>query len=161
MYGGHVAIGTVGESKLRHSKSGEVVWWAGVGWGWEWQSLWGNGGGHGPFRGNCCIIFWYIRAKRSDRFLEAYKQDFCEENHITMFSCTRDTKPQARGLSLMAGCLTFQQDANTFQKRICWDNCMCCHTETEVENQTCYLILCRSSDTMPTSPSADPVTPDV
>ena len=36
---------------------------------------------------------------------------------------------------------------------------MCCHTETEVADQTCYLTQSRHTDTSPTSHSVDPVTP--
>ena len=36
---------------------------------------------------------------------------------------------------------------------------MCHHTETEAAYQTFYLTQSQYTDTMPTSPSADPVTP--
>ena len=39
------------------------------------------------------------------------------------------------------------------------DNCTCCHTETEVAYQTFHPTQSRSTDTRPTSPSADPITP--
>ena len=38
-------------------------------------------------------------------------------------------------------------------------NFMCCHTETEVAEQTFYLTQSQYTDTGPTSPSTDPVTP--
>ena len=36
---------------------------------------------------------------------------------------------------------------------------MCCHTDTEVADQTFYLTQSQYTDTGPTSPSADPITP--
>ena len=60
-------------------------------------------------------------------------------------------------LSLLAGCLTFQQQASVSQGRICSDNFTCCHTEIEVADQTVYLT--QYTDTGPTSPSADPIRP--
>ena len=57
------------------------------------------------------------------------------------------------------GCLPFQQHACVSQRRICSDSCMCCHTEIEVADQTFYLIHSQYTDTKPTSPSADLITP--
>ena len=59
----------------------------------------------------------------------------------------------------MVGCLTSQQHASVSQGQICSDNCTCCHTETEVADQTFYLTQSPYNDTRPTSPSADPITP--
>ena len=59
---------------------------------------------------------------------------------------------------LFVGCLTSQQ-ASVSQGRICTDNFRCCHTETEVADQTFYLTQSQYTDTGPTSPSADPITP--
>ena len=41
----------------------------------------------------------------------------------------------------------------------CSDNCTCCHTETEVADQTFYLTQSQYTDIWPTGLSADPVTP--
>ena len=60
---------------------------------------------------------------------------------------------------LFVSCLTSQQHASVSQGRICADNFTCCHTETEVADQTFYLTLLQYADTGPTSPSADPITP--
>ena len=60
---------------------------------------------------------------------------------------------------LFVGCLTSQQHASVSQGRICSDNCMCCHTEIEGANPTFYLTQSQYTDTGPTSPSADPITP--
>ena len=60
---------------------------------------------------------------------------------------------------LLVGCLTSQQHASVSQGRICTDNFTCCHTEIEVADQTSYLTQSQYTDTGPTSPSTDPVTP--
>ena len=57
------------------------------------------------------------------------------------------------------GCLTSQQRASVCQGRICSDNLTCCHTEIEVANPTFYLTQSQYTDTDPTIPSADPITP--
>ena len=46
-----------------------------------------------------------------------------------------------------------QQHSSASHRRICSDNCTCCHTEIEDADQTCSL-------TQPTSPSADSIMPD-
>ena len=60
---------------------------------------------------------------------------------------------------LFVGCLASQQQASVSQGRICSDNFTCCHTEIQVADQTFYLTQSQYTDTGPTSPSADPVTP--
>ena len=60
---------------------------------------------------------------------------------------------------LLVGCLTSQQHASVSQGRICSDNCTCCHTEIEVADQTFQLTQSEYTDTRPTSPSTDPITP--
>ena len=60
---------------------------------------------------------------------------------------------------LFVGCLTFQQHARVSQGRICEDNFTCCHTETEVADQTFYRTQSLYIDFEPTSPSANPKTP--
>ena len=62
-------------------------------------------------------------------------------------------------LCLLVGCLTSQQQASVSQGRICSDNFTCCHTEIEVADRTFYLTQSQYTDTGPTSPSADPITP--
>ena len=59
----------------------------------------------------------------------------------------------------LVGCLTSQQHASVSQGRICSDNFTCCHTEIQVADQTFYLTQSQYTDTGPTSPSADPITP--
>ena len=60
---------------------------------------------------------------------------------------------------MLVGCLTSQQQASVSQGRICSDNLTCCHTEIEVADPTFYLAQSQYTDTGPTSPSADPITP--
>ena len=60
---------------------------------------------------------------------------------------------------MLVGCLTSQQHTSVPQGRICSDMFTCCHTEVEVADQTFYLTKSHYTDTGPTSPSADPITP--
>ena len=60
---------------------------------------------------------------------------------------------------MWVACSTSQQQASVSQGRICSDNCTCCHTETEVADQTFHLTRSQYTDTGPTSPSTDPITP--
>ena len=60
----------------------------------------------------------------------------------------------------LVGCLTSQQRASVYQGRICSYNFTCCHTETEVVDQIVHLTQSRYTDTGPTSPSTDSMTPD-
>ena len=59
----------------------------------------------------------------------------------------------------LLACLTSQQQASVSQGRICSDNFTCYHTEIEVADPTFYLTRSQYTDTGPTSPSADPITP--
>ena len=70
-----------------------------------------------------------------------------------------DCHALVRFVYLLVGCLTSQQYANVSQGRICSDNFTCCHTETEAADPTFYLTQSQYTDTGPTSPSADPITP--
>ena len=68
-----------------------------------------------------------------------------------MFCCNR--------VGLFVGCLTSQQHASVSQGWICSDNFTYCHTEIEVADQTFHLTQSQYTDTRPTSPSTDPITP--
>ena len=59
----------------------------------------------------------------------------------------------------LLACLMSQQQASVSQGRICSDNFTCCHTEIQVADQAFYLTQSQYTDTRPTSPSADPITP--
>ena len=52
-----------------------------------------------------------------------------------------------------------QQYASVSQGWICSDNFTCCHTEIEAADQTFYFTKSQYTDTGPTSPSADSITP--
>ena len=71
----------------------------------------------------------------------------------------RNGRQMTRDVCLLVGCLTSQQHASVSQGRICSDNFTCCHTEIEVADQTFHLTQSQYTDTGPTSPSADPITP--
>ena len=60
---------------------------------------------------------------------------------------------------MLVGCLTSQQHASVSQGQICTDNFTCCHTETEAADPTFRPTQSQYTDTGPTSPSADPITP--
>ena len=74
-------------------------------------------------------------------------------------TCDKGTAIEEREVCLLVACLTSQQQASVSQGRICTDNFTCCHTEIEVADQTFYLTQSQYTDTGPTSPSADPITP--
>ena len=69
-------------------------------------------------------------------------------------------KASASRACLFVGCLTSQQHASRISRT---DLLMifftCCHTETEAADQTFHLNQSQYTDTGPTSPSADPITP--
>ena len=76
----------------------------------------------------------------------------CRWHHLRC-ACTNTN------VCLLVGCLTSQQQASVSQGRICSDNFTCCHTEIQVADPTVYLTQSQYTDTGPTSPSADPITP--
>ena len=65
----------------------------------------------------------------------------------------------AGNVCLLVGCLTSKQHASVSQGRICSDNFTCCHTEIEVADPAFHLTPSQYTDTGPTSPSTDPLTP--
>ena len=81
--------------------------------------------------------------------------------HVHSLSHIKPPKPPRMlcRVGLFVGCLTSQQHASVSQGRICSDNFTCCHTEIEVADQNVYLTQSQYTDTGPTSPSADPITP--
>ena len=75
-----------------------------------------------------------------------------------------DTKKERQRLKdreteseLFVSCLTSQQHTSVSQGRICSGNCTCCHTETEVADQTFYLTMSHYKDIGPTSPNSGPI----
>ena len=59
---------------------------------------------------------------------------------------------------LLVACLSSLPHASVTQGRICEDRCTCCHTETEIADQTFCLTQPQYTDNGPTSPNADPIT---
>ena len=81
---------------------------------------------------------------------------------ITDWQTTADSKTKTDAQSLFVsvllfgGCIKSQQHASIYQGRICADNFTYCHT---VADQTFHLTQSQYTDTGPTSPSTDPITP--
>ena len=63
------------------------------------------------------------------------------------------------GFCMLVACLTSRQHASASQGRLCSDKFTCCHTEIESADQIFYLTQSQYTDTGPTNPSADPLTP--
>ena len=78
---------------------------------------------------------------------------------VMLTEAAKTTYSRKSLLSWLVGCLTSQQHASVSQGRTCSDNCTCCHTEIEVAGKTFHLTQSQYTDTGPTSPSADPITP--
>ena len=76
--------------------------------------------------------------------------------YLELQACCCYVRPH---VCLFVGCLTSQQHVSVSRGRICKDNFSCCHTEIEVANQTFLLTKPQYTDTGPTSPSTDPITP--
>ena len=65
--------------------------------------------------------------------------------------CNRNIPAAVRNLS--------QQLVSASEGPVCWENCTCCHTETQLATQTGCSNQSEYTDTGQTSPSADPLTP--
>ena len=100
------------------------------------------------------------RLREGNRHLHVAYDDEEEDTQ----ACCWDIKQPTNNCSfvlfcLLVGCLTSQQHASVSQGRICTDKFTCCHTEIEAADQTFHLTQSQYTDTGPTSPSADPITP--
>ena len=85
---------------------------------------------------------------------------------LVRYSCSTSSQPVrlsqgevVAGMLLFVGYLTSQQRAGVSQGRVCSDDFTCCHTEIEVADQTFYLTQSQYTDTGPTNPRDDPITP--
>ena len=96
--------------------------------------------------------FWKTQQKELTEEKKKKAEKNQERTHFKL--CTRNLRN-----CLLVGCLMSQQHARISQGPICSDNCMCCHTEIEVADQTFYLTQSEYTDAGPTSPSADPLAP--
>ena len=88
----------------------------------------------------------------------------CREQTVSPINLLFSSSPPSvleitKVVCLLVGCLMSQQQASVSQGWICSDNFTCCHTEIEVVDQTFYLTQSQYTDTRPTSPSADLITP--
>ena len=103
------------------------------------------------------------RCPRRGDAVGPFAADICRVRHCCAgLVAARQQLQPASGLErllLLVGCLTSQQHATVSQGRICTDNFTCCHTEMEAADQTFHLTQSQYTDTGPTSPSADPITP--
>ena len=72
---------------------------------------------------------------------------------------TTTTTPATKGGLFVVWLLKVPATGECISGTICSDNFTCCHTEIEVADQTFYLTHSQYTDTGPTSPSADPITP--
>ena len=84
--------------------------------------------------------------------------------HLTQSEYT-DSGPTSPNTDSVApgawqGCYCLQH-ASVSHGRICSDSFMCCHTVIQVADQTFHLTQSQYTDTGPTSPKADPITPGV
>ena len=92
-------------------------------------------------------------------------QSLTEEHKETHMLCnlqlnmTDTRKDDAHNHGLLVGCLMSQQRACVSQGWICSDNFTCWHTEIEVADQSFYLTQSKYTDTGPTSPGPDPLSP--
>ena len=111
--------------------------------GIQQNSMWYTTKQHVVYNKTACGIqqnsMWYTTTKKERK----------ETTHKTLSS----------HVGWLVGCLTSQQQASVSQGRICSDNFTCCHTEIDDADQTFYLTQSQYTDTGPTSPSADPITP--
>ena len=74
-------------------------------------------------------------------------------------SRARDSGSQFLRSNVLSCCFVALYQQHACVSWICSDNFMCCHTEIEVADQTFYLTRPQYTDTRPTNPSTDPITP--
>ena len=70
-----------------------------------------------------------------------------------------DTAGMSKWVMLFVGCFNIPATCSCISRQMCSDKFMCCNTEIEVADQTFYLTQPQYTDTGPTSPSTDPITP--
>ena len=101
------------------------------------------------------VFFWLLRGKCH---LSAGLTGCCCLLVVERL-CGMQILSQGGFVCWLVACLTSQQQASVSQGPICSDNFTCCHTEIEVADPTFYLTQSQYTDTGPTSPNADPITP--
>ena len=99
-----------------------------------------------------CACYWDVKQPTNNL-----------ENKVFCYDQLPATHAKACHDCLLVGCLlaclTSQQHVSVSRGRNCSDNCTCCHTEIEVADQTFHLTQSQYTNTGPTSPSTDPITP--
>ena len=82
-------------------------------------------------------------------------------HHATPTQTRESHRPHSKSavVCLFVGCFTSQQHASVSQGRIRLDNFTGCHTETDIADPTFHLTQSQYTNTGPTSPSADDITP--
>ena len=103
-----------------------------------------------------CMLSHWNRSCMSNLLSHPVTIYWHRANQFWNRSCNARRPPR---LLLVVGCLTSQQHASVSQGRICSNNFTCYRIETEVADWTFYLIQSQYTDTRPTSPSADFITP--
>ena len=115
-------------------------------------------------------VFYSLHFHRSRSFMifKVYMECLPTQTKPRLFSHAKEKPPLSNRdaaavteavVCWLVGCLTSQQQASVSQGRICTDNFTCCHTEIEAADQTFHLTQSQYTDTGPTSPSGDPITP--
>ena len=100
-----------------------------------------------------CIVNWSLWERIGT--VPFYEHHWPRTNHTGSLAM----KHHFQNNCLLVCCLTSQQHASVSQGWRGPDNSMCCHTEIEVADQTFHLTQLQYTDTGPTSPSTDPITP--
>ena len=88
-------------------------------------------------------------------FLSLMRENLVSQAQVVCAHASQ-TKGNA-GVSLLLN----SQTARCISKRICHGDFVCCQTETEAADQTCHLAQSRYTNTGPTSPNIDLITPGV
>ena len=128
--------------------------------------------GNGMFQGLCCTSFvtgTVLFEEFHFHFFFSQEEftcacDFCVCVELctgieVVWACDSLWTDVSFMLLLSVGCLMSQQHASVSQGGICSDNFTCCQSEMEVADQTFHFTQSQYTDTGPTSPSTDPITP--
>ena len=106
---------------------------------------------------------WFCKGNDNKEVTSVWQIWIVRAFALLLFPVVRQTETPMLAMKvaivLFVGCLSSQQHASVSQGRICTDNFTCCHTEIEAADPTLRLTQSQYTDTGPTSPSADPITP--
>ena len=116
----------------------------------------------------CVCVYWYALTLSLyltlfvlQRSLTDRKEVYIYTHSLSLPHSLWKRRKQKREILFFVGCLKSQQHASVPQEWICSDKFMCCHTEMEIADQTFHLTQSQYTDTGPTSPSTDTITPGV